>query len=314
MTTLPAQSKWIIEKILPVRRVHILAGPSGSGKTTYLFQHLPQWEKGQPIHNHASFPVPWLYISCDRPREEMDETFERVGIDPASVRSMCLMDEEHKHLETVEMLFQHVIKNYPTVRLLVIDAFYVLTPEGKYNDNAKVRKFLTNLSMHCKKYNITVLGTAHSPKMKEGESYLSPRECILGAIAWGAFSSTVLYIKPVQPEDPTNDERNLVIIPRNGKAETYDYLLDDEGKLIAAPPKRKENPAANLREFIAALPLGEEFDTGEAVFASGASRQYTGTLIREFLKEGIIKLQRRGLYTRIQSSSEAFFSPSQQLQ
>jgi RecA-family ATPase len=306
----PLLSKqWIIEKILPVRRVHILAGASGSGKTTYLFQHLPMWEKGLAIHGHASTPAPWVYISCDRPPEETVDTLERVGVDPGSIRWMSLLAPEFKHLTTANSLIDHVKKTYPDARLLVIDAFYVLTPDMKYNDNGAVKTFLTHLAVLCQQHNITIIGTAHSPKMKDGEGYLEPRQCILGAIAWGAFCSTVLYIKSVHPEDVENDERNLVILPRNGKGESYDYLMSDKG-LVAAPSKKKENPADYIREYIASIPVGETFETQDAIQAGGASRQYTATILRDLSKEGWITLERRGIYRRNQTASEAFFSGS----
>lgn len=306
-----SRSKWIVEKIFPARRIHILAGASGSNKTTYLLQHLFEWEKGRPLHGYSSFPVPWVYVTCDRSREETEETFTRMGIDLNAINTVYLLDEKYRDVRTIETLFSRLTKEFPDARLYVIDAFYTLTPGGKYNDNATVNDFLRTIVRLCDQHDVTIIGTHHSPKMKEGDGYVAARDCILGAIAWGAFSSTVLHIRSPKPEDPACLERTLAILPRNGAALVLEYVLDDHGCLKAAPAKRKDGPAQTLRDFVMSLKIDEEFDSAEAIAAAGATRQYTHKLVMDLVKEGMIERVDRGAYKRVKSPSEAFFGPVQ---
>lgn len=303
---------FIVDRIFPSRRIHILTGASGSNKTTYLFQQLPLWEKGLPWHGLASTPVSWVYVACDRPQDEADDTLRRVGVDPEKITRFSLVDERYKHLRSYKMFMSHIDLNYPNARLLVIDAFYVMTPNGKYSDNHTVNEFLTELAIWCKKKDITIIGTTHSPKMKDGDSYLAARECILGAIAWGGFASTVMYIRSTEPENQKCPERELAVIPRNGAPDVYNYILDDKGCLNQTAAKKKENPAAKLREFLSTLQVNEEFSTDEAKDISDCSRQYVHRILGEFVREGMIQRSGKGCYQRIESPSEQFFSPSVQ--
>lgn len=307
-----SSSEWLVDGIFPTHLVHILAGASGSNKTTYLLQTLPKWAKGEPIHGRESHPVPWIFISCDRSWKETRHTFDRMGIPYDSIRTVCMMDKKYRDILTVEVLFERMKKEHPDVRLYVIDAFYTLTPDGRYNDNATVNKFLRTLVKLCEENDVTVIGTHHSPKMKEGEGYVASRDCILGAIAWGAFASTILHIRSPEPDNDECRERYLAILARNGAAITQDYVLDNSGLLQPVAPKRKDGPYNQLREFIHGLKLEEEFDSQEAVAAAGASRQHVHKMLMSLAREGMIERVDRGTYKRSKSATEAFFSQTVQ--
>jgi|SRR5579859_4518541 len=294
--------KFLIERILPSRRVHLFGGASGANKTTYLFQTLLEWQKGNPVHSQVSHPVPWVYVSCDRPSEETEETLERMEIPSNSFHKIHLMDDRYQNIKTLPSLISTVVKEYPDARFLVIDAFYVLTPEGKYSDNATVNEFLRNAQVLCRKHDLTILGTTHAPKMKENDLYVAARDCLLGAIAWGGFSSTVMFIRSIDPENQTCKERVLIVLPRNGAPISVEYVLDDHGRLRETPPKNQRNPTLALQEFVSEMAVNDELDMSEAAAISGVSRQYTHRILMELVRRGALAKVTRGVYKRISES------------
>lgn len=307
--TLVSPTEFIANPILPTRLVHLLAGASGSSKTTYLFQNLPKYERGEAWDGgFQTKPGKYLYIACDRPLREADDTLRRIGIDPDTVTRFSLVDEKNKHFrQNYKALFAHVVQNYPDIQLLVIDAIYVLTPSGKYSDNASVNDFLTEMAILCDKHGLTIIGTTHSPKMKEGDTYLQARECILGAIGWGGFASTVMYIHSTEPEDPTCPERELIVLTRNGAPHVFNYILDNRGCLVPQAPKPKENPMAKIREFLDTVDFDTDFTTQEMRDAAECSSQYVRRLLKELITEGSVRRVNKGTYRRLCSPEEAIF-------
>src|SRR5882672_2794238 len=84
----------LVDRILPKYAVHLVGGPSGSNKTTWLLQTLVQeWSKGKLVLGNASHPVPWLYISADRPSDSVWETMERIGIPKDGMRIYSVVDQ-----------------------------------------------------------------------------------------------------------------------------------------------------------------------------------------------------------------------------
>jgi AAA domain len=232
--------RWLIMDILPKQLVSLVAGPSGSGKTRWLMKTLVDaWSKGQPVFEHASYPVPYVYCSADRSRRSYAYTFRKMGLNPPPP-SFSSWDLNHK---TLDATVAYATRNFPEARLLVIEGFGGLVPGGKMADYTAVRNFLNKASLFCEQYDITIIGVLHSPKMKAGEEYLNPRQRILGSVAWAAFSETCILIEPSGDPDKLKVEiRNLFLLPRDAKSQHFEMAFNDQGLVVEVPQDRLIEP------------------------------------------------------------------------
>jgi len=192
---------FLIDRIMPVRQVHLISGPSGSGISTLLLQILDDWRRGLPVFSFPSIPAPYYLISCDRPAEHFTtEVMPRMGIDPSTVPYFSTVDtlrphDDHRGELSLEEIVSQVLRADSRVRVLFIDGFSVLCP-GKIIDHNEVKKFLLSASHLCRTRNLTIVGTVYAAKAREGEGYANPRDRMLGSGAWSAFTGCKWVIEP----------------------------------------------------------------------------------------------------------------------
>lgn len=230
----PARIPYIIDEIMPAREVHLIGGASGSGKTTLLFQTIDLIEKGQPVFGRASHPMPACYVACDRSTASIERTLVRMGM-TLDIPRLSLV--ENRLIGNIRSVVDAARKLVPDLRLLYIDAMAVLVPQGKISDYKIVADFLADCGEQCARKDLTIVGLHHATKVKEGERFLNPRQRLLGSVAWGGFSETVILIEPKTPDDPTDDSRSIMVLPRNASQEVYDFNFNSEGRLEEMAPK-----------------------------------------------------------------------------
>ncbi len=213
-------NEFIIAEILPAREVHLLGGPSGAGKTTLLFQLIAEGiRNGTPVFGKETQPVSMCYAACDRSHASIKRTLKRIGVEN---QIPYFSIHKTKHIRTLLAVINEARKLVPGVRLLFIDALGVLVPEGKINDYKIVGDFLTDATTLCESMDITIIGLVHSPKSKEGERYLNPRQRVMGTVAWGGFCETVILIEPTEE----GDDRVVQVLPRNAEDTVFNYAFD----------------------------------------------------------------------------------------
>jgi RecA-family ATPase len=283
--------EFIVDDLFPTQCIHFFAGPSGAGKTTYMGQFVLQWREGKAVFGRKSHPVPFLYVACDRSMRSVNRLFKRVGL--AEMRCISIVDRED--IETVDRLFLVVKKEFPDVRLLIIDGFAMLMDDGKVNDYAKVARFMRRMNRYCHKNDLTILALGHSTKMKEGEAYLDPRQRVIGSVAWGANSETIIYIEPVHPDKIEYEgQRRIRLLPREGKQEEFMLRFNDKGLLV--PLENTVPTLSKLKLYIFSLTPGEEFTFDEAKANGEATKQYTYRVLAELQKSGKVKKGKGGTY------------------
>ena len=220
-----AGGQYIVRPILPATRVHLLAGSSGSGKTTLALQLVDAVRAGRRFLSHQVSSVDCAFVSLERAADEVRLTMERVGVDLPQAALLSGVDEPR--LNCLGGLLGAIP---PTTGFLVIDGFQTLTPRGKMNDYQPVHEFLTGAAAVCKKRGLTVLGTCHATKLRNDERFRNPRERILGSAGWAAFCSTVLILDAGDPDKVGDLYRRLWVLPRNARAVSYEFRLDDRGR------------------------------------------------------------------------------------
>lgn len=284
--------EFLIDGILPANEIHLLGGSSGSGKTTLIFQTLAAWQAGEDVFGHKSFPVPYSYVSLDRSRSSVTRTLQRLDLESTITRMLC--QEDFKSTDnTVQGVINAALKQHPDSKLFVIEGYQTIVGDAS-NKYSQVSTLLRKSATMCAEKQITLLGIAHSPKMKNDEAFQHSREMILGSVAWGAYSDTVIT---VQLEEASG-KITVKILPRNAASETFTYVFGHNGTLLLIDPA-KPKEALKLRL--------EAFTPGSCIFRSdvigwaqalGASDRTAERALSECVKNKVLVVNDLGVYER----------------
>jgi len=283
--------EFLVDGILPANEVHLLGGSSGSGKTTLVFQTLAAWQEGRDVFGHKSFPVPYSYVSLDRSRSSVNRTLERLGLCSAITRVIC--QEELQGVITINAVIDASLKIHSDSVFFVVEGFQTLAGD-KGNSYAPVAGLLKRSATLCSTRHITILGIAHSPKMKTDESFKHSRELILGSVAWGAYSDTIIT---VQLDEGTGNIA-VNISPRNAAAEAFHYVFGAQGVLV---PLDSAKPRDAIKLKIESLAAGSSIMRTEILgwaSAFGVSDKTGDRVITECLKNKVLDAISPGLYER----------------
>jgi len=227
--------RFIIAQFLPVRQLHLFAGPSGAGKTTLLLQMLESIQRGESFLGRETHPVPFVYVSCERNKEGTDSTFERMAI-PTS--SFIIMDGIgfKSPLEAIAK----VLELHPLTKLIVLEGIAMLTDDKmRDSDYGAVGRWLRKIVAFCYAKDITVIGTVHSPKMKEKERYENPRQRVHGSVAWAAVCDTIFLVEPSKDSPLTRD---VHVLPRNSAEVKLEMTFDGgNGRLLTVANEENAN-------------------------------------------------------------------------
>lgn len=288
---MPDSPEFLIEGILPAHEIHLLGGSSGSGKTTLVFQTLAEWQNGEPVFGHKSNPVPYAYISLDRSRSSVDRTLQRLGLIGTITR--IISQEDLTDTTTIGEVISAALKLFPDAEFFVIEGFQTLVGD-KGNSYAPVASLLRRSATLCSKKKITILGIAHSPKMKMDESFQHSRELILGSVAWGAYSDTIVT---VQLAEGTGNI-DVKVLPRNAASETFHFVFGHNGVLV---PLESAKPKDAIKLKIEALGCGSTILRSEIINwakAFGVSDKTGDRCITECLKNKVLTTLDAGVYER----------------
>lgn len=284
--------EFLIEGILPANEVHLLGGSSGSGKTTLVFQTLAAWQDGESVFGHLSNPVPYSYISLDRSRSSVTRTLERLQLESTITRVLC-QEEYEKCDNSIANVADIALKHHTDSKLLIIEGFQTLVGDAS-NKYAQVSSLLRRSALICSRRQVTILGIAHSPKMKADESFQHSRELILGSVAWGAYSDTVIT---VQLEEATGNI-TVKILPRNAASESFHYVFGHNGMLL---PLESVKPREAIRLKIEAVSTGSILLRAEVLQWANAykvSERTADRVIADCLKNKVLDSVDVGIYER----------------
>ncbi len=286
---------YLIDRILPHTEVHLIGGPSGAGKTRWLFQTLiDRWLKSKDVFGYRCHPCPWLYISGDRSYDDAAETLEQLGYDPESVPIYSAVDKGEFNLF---LMMDKISEMTVPPKLLVIEGLASLTPDkcdlNKYKD---IARFLSGLTVRCKRNDATILGVVHSPKMKEDAQYSNPRQRLMGSVAWAAYSGTVILIEQPHAGSPeASSLRRLTLLPRNAPEMYLDLQFSSEGRLVEVDAALND---VLFDTFLSKFKPGAEFKTSDALetMEKVMSRATVYRLIDAATIAGYIEKVSHGLY------------------
>lgn len=287
--------EFLVDGILPANEAHLIGGASGSGKTTWLFQNfLNEFQHGRPVFDHASHPVPYVYVSLDRSRSSVTRTLERLGLAQAITRIVCLEDIPEKCL-TLETVIPHALKSYPDAKLIVIEGFALMSGE-KTNGYTAVGRLMRKAARLCTEKQLTIIGICHAPKLKSDEAFQHSREMLLGSVSWAAYSDTIIILNL----DEATGNISIRVMPRNAAMETHGYVFGPNGCLVSLEASK---PKEAVRLKIKALPFGEIVTRSIILRWAGdfkVSEPTADRVIRECITGGLLEHIEVGIYERTQ--------------
>lgn len=270
--------EYLIADILPAGEVHLLGGSSGSGKTTFTFQTIAEWQKGNPILGHESFPVPYSYISIDRSHSSVQRTLRRLKLEHEITRILCA--EDIPRPRTFRNVFETARKIHPDSEFFIIEGFQTLVGD-KGNSYQPVADMLSDVTAICALERVTVIGVCHAPKLKIEEGFQHPRELLLGSVAWSGFSDTVITMD-------MNEKTGIItlsVMPRNAGREEHQFVFGPNGVLAPVTGKTKEM----LTKLVMAQAVGTEItrkDVLEWAATFSLSERTADKVIKELLESG----------------------------
>jgi hypothetical protein len=229
---------YLIDHILPTRRVSLLGGSSNVGKTRWTLPAFRDWAEGKPVLGFHSNPVPWSYVSGDRLLIEAEDSINSLGIDP---KVFNIIPAYGEHNKTWIQVIEAAEKK--KVQFLLWEGFTDFCPPP--GQRHQVREFLSSVSACCQPSKefpdgLTILGIVESPKLKPNERYKDPRQRISGAAAWGYHSSSVFLIERFKPEDVSNGQRVLYASLKNAPDFDTKGHFEQNGLLHFPPPGSAE--------------------------------------------------------------------------
>jgi len=287
--------EWLVEQILPAGEFHIIGGPSGGGKTTLCSQLMMEWSAGRPVFGYTSHPRPFVYISLDRGERSLIRTLRRCGIDTKTFPYICGLGtgtgSAQKAPTCLDDLLKLILAKFPDVLnpknpgLIIIEGISTLMPsKAKANDYNETFRFYAYLSAWCNETGVTVIGMMHSPKMKESERYLNPRQRLMHSVAIGAIAETIILSEP-SFESPIKLDRIVTVLPRNAPEQEFHMRLDEHGMHQPVPvseePKGELKASQKFDLYIAGLEVGTEFTTGNILEA------LSGDMSERTIKNGL---------------------------
>lgn len=290
--------EFLIEGILPAGEAHLIGGASGSGKTTWIFQNLlAQWQQGNPVFEHDSHPVPYVYVSLDRSRSSVTRTLQRLNLLDQITRVICLeeMPEECLDLDNV---LKFALKKFPDSKLVIIEGFALMSGE-RTNGYTAVGKLMRKAARLCAKQKITIIGVCHAPKLKADEQFQHSRELLLGSVSWAAYSDTIIVLNM----DETTQIITVKVMPRNAAMESHDMRFGVGGIL---EPTVKGSKRSFIVNKIIKLPPGRPITRTEIhqwATSHNVSIRTADEALKINLDSGILIPHERGFYERSLLSS-----------
>lgn len=236
--------KFVVDGILPRNLVHLIAAPVGTGKTTLFMQQIHAMQNGLEFLGRKAYRSRIVYITADRGKMETASTCERLGLTGLEIVLVSLKDMRGK-VPTLESL---IAANCQRGDLVIVEPlnFFLRDYNGRVgdiNNFGHVSHFLLGIGREAEDRQITIEGSLHSSKAKQGSEYMVAREKVIGSIAWTAFTATTIVLEPANPTVCDDPGRTIHVLPRDMRPFTLNYTVEPERGLLipgTSPEQIKE--------------------------------------------------------------------------
>lgn len=219
-----SESDYLIDKILPRNRIHLLAGISSAGKSRFMLPALVLWNAGIPVIGLESHPVPWCMVCRDRPLQDSIDTIEKIGFNPSDIYTIAAFGKFSKPRYAIMQEIERC-----GAKLVFWEGLDMMVRNP--NNPHEVDELLSNLSSYCED-GITIIGTVGVAKLKPHETYQNPRQLVAGSSIWERATSTNFIIIATNPKDISDPERLLYVSLKNDPSFAVVGKFDETGILV----------------------------------------------------------------------------------
>jgi hypothetical protein len=299
----------------PRSSVSLIGGPSGVGKTRWFIPALVAQSKGQPIHGHATFGLPYLVLVADRGGFSLEATLDSLNLTDDVRKNVVGLPYANDTL-AINQIREAIEAHSEMPAVVFIEGADIMV--SKQNDMSSVAAFLAALGEIAAYYHIAIIGSVGSPKLKKGEDFKSNRDSLFGSAVWGRMTETIVKISA----DEESGKRKLLVMPRNGADEPFNMAFNSaSGRLeedTSCPASEEELPPDiawfKTRKALADVDESKRYwSTQEFSLALNMSETTAGRRIKQAIEKGLVArkpgprgVKNRGgstLYTVVKASS-----------
>lgn len=230
-----SQPAYLIDKILPSRRIHLLAGISSAGKSRWIIPALLMYSHGLQFLGLKVRPVPWCVVCRDRPLADSEDMLRSMGFDSTDVN---IIPAFGKHNKTRTQIFEAI--EDCGAKLILWEGFDMMVKSP--NNHHEVGEFLSEVSAYCEE-GLTVIGTVGVAKLKPHERYDNPRQLVAGSSIWERATSSNFIIVSMNPRDISDGRRLLYVSLKNEPSFQLEGRFDENGLLTFDDWERRHQGA-----------------------------------------------------------------------
>jgi RecA-family ATPase len=226
----------------PRGHVSLIGGSSGMGKTTAMIYLLEDLRNGRPLGSHPAATADYRILIVDRTVEALEESLEFKGLDETEVLKRAA-SVSHEDGDPAKVLRRQLRRwkdetgTQPDLIFLEGIDFWV----RKNNDLDAVFRFVKTLEPVAQAWNVAILASIGSPKIKAKDNYVLTRDKVLGTSAWGRTTHTILFVERLE----ASDSRKIAILTRTGRDE-HIYFRFEDGRAIFSEVEPAEAGLADL--------------------------------------------------------------------
>lgn len=223
----------------------IIAGPSAGGKTTWMYQLLTTQIYNKQFHGHETYGYPFITFGRDRGLGDHLETMERMRLSPALVPFVPLAHDVYD-FDAAQAILKAIEDTVPMPKIVFIEGIDMMVERG--NELRPSTDFMHWLQQISERYNLVIIGSMGSPKVKEGNGYAATRDNILGSTGWGRAAATVALFQFSKKKNEKG-RRTLTVELRNAPTEKF-VLLFVDGLLEVQPdvPDEEESSSEQAKD------------------------------------------------------------------
>jgi hypothetical protein len=225
-------NEYLIQGLMPAREVSLIAGSSGVGKTKLTIQMARAILEGKDFLTYRTVRTPSLYVACDRGHDSVLRSLFAYGLKEDSFEWLTedSIPSQLGRMPRPVQILNYINRKFPQIRFVVLDGFSGLVQD--VSDYQEVKSMIRGTQNCCQKFDLTVLGTTHSTKIKTLDKICNPRERVLGSVAWGGYSEMVISLDPEDLEDVTNPFRIAHVCNHSGANLRLRLKFDSSGALV----------------------------------------------------------------------------------
>ncbi|MFF8444776.1 AAA family ATPase [Streptomyces californicus] len=220
------RTDWIWKDRVPVGEVTLIAGKGGVGKSTMLAKLGADITTGRLLGQHFGQPRDILYVANEDDIERtVKPRFVAAGADMARVRLVTLENGGLIDMSRDCERFGELAREANAV-CIMFDPLSSNLGHGKRNDQSDMRKVFEAIQRMATKYEIAVVGLAHTRKGHSGDLL----EAIMGSSEQGNVCRSAIGIIE-DDENPghyvmSQEKSNL---SKKSRIESLEYTIEDFG-------------------------------------------------------------------------------------